>query len=70
MGIFRFEVEPFRRESVAPVAGDGDIQGAVEPRAADERNNNGGAVMRKLLAFEAKPSWLKIPGLLAAAFKH
>jgi len=33
-------------------------------------NNNGGAVMRKLLAFEAKPSWLKIPGLLAAAFKH
>jgi hypothetical protein len=33
-------------------------------------NKNGGTVMRKLLAFEAKPSWLEIPGLLAAALKR
>lgn len=33
-------------------------------------NANGGAVMRKLLAFEAHPSWLKIPGLMAAALRH
>jgi len=32
-------------------------------------NKNGAAVMRKLLAFEAAPSWRKIPGLLAAALK-
>jgi hypothetical protein len=32
-------------------------------------SKNGGAVMRKLLAFEVKPSWLKIPGLLAAALR-
>ena len=33
-------------------------------------NTNGGVVMRKLLAFEAQPSWLKIPGLMAAALRH
>lgn len=32
-------------------------------------NKNGAAVMRKLMAFEAAPSWRKIPGLLAAALK-
>jgi acyl-CoA reductase-like NAD-dependent aldehyde dehydrogenase len=32
-------------------------------------NTNGSAVMRKLLAFEADPSWRKIPGLLIAALK-
>ena len=32
-------------------------------------NQNAGVIMRKLLAFEAKPSWAKIPGLLAAALK-
>jgi acyl-CoA reductase-like NAD-dependent aldehyde dehydrogenase len=32
-------------------------------------NKNAGVVMRKLLAFEVKPSWAKIPGLLAAALK-
>jgi hypothetical protein len=32
-------------------------------------NNNAGVVMRKLLAFEVKPSWSKIPGLLAAALR-
>ncbi len=32
-------------------------------------NANAGVVMRKLLAFEAKPSWAKLPGLLAAALK-
>lgn len=33
-------------------------------------NANAGSVMRKLLAFEAAPSWAKIPGLLAAAMKR
>jgi acyl-CoA reductase-like NAD-dependent aldehyde dehydrogenase len=33
-------------------------------------NKNAGSVMRKLLAFEVKPSWRKIPGLLAAAMKR
>jgi len=32
-------------------------------------NTNGSRVMRKLLAFEADPSWRKIPGLLLAALK-
>jgi hypothetical protein len=32
-------------------------------------NANAGVVMRKLLAFEVKPSWTKLPGLLAAALK-
>jgi hypothetical protein len=32
-------------------------------------NSNGGVVMRKLLAFEAQPSWAKLPGLLRAALK-
>jgi acyl-CoA reductase-like NAD-dependent aldehyde dehydrogenase len=32
-------------------------------------SSNSGVVMRKLLAFEAKPSWLKIPGLLVAALR-
>jgi hypothetical protein len=32
-------------------------------------NRNGGVVMRKLLDFQASPSWLKIPGLLRAALK-
>ena len=32
-------------------------------------NANAGVVMRKLLAFEVKPSWAKLPGLLAAALK-
>jgi Aldehyde dehydrogenase family len=32
-------------------------------------NRNAAVVMRKLLAFEAKPSWAKLPGLLAAALK-
>ena len=32
-------------------------------------NKNGAAVMRKLLAFEADPSWRKIPGLMIAALK-
>ncbi len=33
-------------------------------------NAQGGVVMRKLLAFEAAPSWRKIPGLLVAALRH
>jgi len=33
-------------------------------------NKNLDVMMRKLLAFEAQPSWLKVPGLLAAALKH
>ena len=33
-------------------------------------NQNAGVVMRKLLAFEAKPSWAKLPGLLGAALKR
>ena len=33
-------------------------------------NANGGVVMRKLLAFDARPSWLKIPGLMAAALRR
>lgn len=33
-------------------------------------NANAGVVMRKLLAFEVKPSWSKIPGLLAAALRR
>jgi acyl-CoA reductase-like NAD-dependent aldehyde dehydrogenase len=32
-------------------------------------NANAGVVMRKFLAFEVKPSWAKLPGLLAAALK-
>jgi acyl-CoA reductase-like NAD-dependent aldehyde dehydrogenase len=32
-------------------------------------NKNAGAVMRKLLAFEANPSWAKLPGLIAASLK-
>lgn len=32
-------------------------------------NRHAGVVMRKLLAFQAKPSWAKLPGLLAAALK-
>ncbi len=32
-------------------------------------NRGAATTMRRLLAFEAKPSWLKIPGLLAAALK-
>jgi len=32
-------------------------------------NQNGAVVMRKLLAFEARPSWAKLPGLLRAALK-
>jgi hypothetical protein len=32
-------------------------------------NKNGGAVMRKLLAFEGAPSWSKLPGLIASSFK-
>lgn len=32
-------------------------------------NSNGGVVMRKLLAFEAQPSWAKLPGLMMAALK-
>ena len=32
-------------------------------------NRNAAIVMRKLLAFEARPSWSKIPALLAAALK-
>jgi acyl-CoA reductase-like NAD-dependent aldehyde dehydrogenase len=33
-------------------------------------NPHGGEVMRKLLAFEAKPSWARLPGLLAAALRR
>jgi hypothetical protein len=33
-------------------------------------NRHGGAIMRKLLAFEAKPSWAKLPGLLATALRR
>jgi hypothetical protein len=33
-------------------------------------SKNSAVVMRKLLAFEVKPSWGKIPGLLAAALRH
>jgi acyl-CoA reductase-like NAD-dependent aldehyde dehydrogenase len=33
-------------------------------------NPHGGEVMRKLLAFEAKPSWTRLPGLLAAALRR
>ena len=32
-------------------------------------NAHAGVVMRKLLAFEASPSWTKLPGLLAAALR-
>jgi acyl-CoA reductase-like NAD-dependent aldehyde dehydrogenase len=32
-------------------------------------NQHGAEVMRKLLAFEAQPSWLKVPGLVRAALK-
>ena len=32
-------------------------------------SKNAGVVMRKLLAFEVKPSWLKLPGLFAAALR-
>ncbi|MFZ1062384.1 MAG: aldehyde dehydrogenase family protein [Acidimicrobiales bacterium] len=32
-------------------------------------STNAGAVMRKLLAFEVKPTWRKIPGLLVAALR-
>jgi acyl-CoA reductase-like NAD-dependent aldehyde dehydrogenase len=32
-------------------------------------NSNGAVVMRKLLDFEARPSWAKIPGLMLAAMK-
>jgi hypothetical protein len=32
-------------------------------------NSNGGVVMRKLLDFEVRPSWVKLPGLLRAALK-
>jgi hypothetical protein len=32
-------------------------------------NQNAGVVMRKLLDFEVKPSWTKLPGLLRAALK-
>lgn len=32
-------------------------------------NSNGAVVMRKLLDFEARPSWTKIPGLMLAAMK-
>ncbi|HSN03320.1 MAG TPA: aldehyde dehydrogenase family protein [Acidimicrobiales bacterium] len=33
-------------------------------------NAHGGTVMRKLLAFEAHPSWSRLPGLLAAAMRR
>ncbi len=33
-------------------------------------NAHGGTVMRKLLAFEARPSWSRLPGLLAAAMRR
>lgn len=33
-------------------------------------NPNGATVMRKLLAFEARPSWSRLPGLLAAALRR
>ncbi|HET9089156.1 MAG TPA: aldehyde dehydrogenase family protein [Acidimicrobiales bacterium] len=33
-------------------------------------NPYGATVMRKLLAFEARPSWLRLPGLLAAAVRR
>lgn len=32
-------------------------------------NTNGAAVMRRLLAFQARPSWFKVPGLVRAALK-
>ena len=32
-------------------------------------NRNAGVVMRKLLAFEAAPSWVKLPGLVASSLK-
>jgi hypothetical protein len=32
-------------------------------------SKNSAVVMRKLLAFEVKPSWLKMPGLLVAALR-
>jgi hypothetical protein len=32
-------------------------------------NRNGGVIMRKLLDFQAKPSWSKMPGLIAASLK-
>ena len=40
------------------------------PPAWFATNSNGGVVMRKLLAFEANPSWLKIPGLVAASLRR
>ena len=33
-------------------------------------NRHAGQVMRRLLAFEADPSWLKVPGLVRAAMQH
>ena len=33
-------------------------------------NPHAGKVMRRLLAFEADPSWWKVPGLVRAAMKH
>jgi acyl-CoA reductase-like NAD-dependent aldehyde dehydrogenase len=33
-------------------------------------NAHGGTVMRKLLAFEARPSWARLPGLLVAAMRR
>jgi hypothetical protein len=32
-------------------------------------NSNSPTIMRKLLAFEVQPSWLRIPGLLLASLK-
>jgi hypothetical protein len=32
-------------------------------------SKNSPVVMRKLLAFEVKPTWRRIPGLLAAALR-
>jgi hypothetical protein len=42
---------------------------AVPAPAWFATSQNSAAVMRKLLAFEVKPSWLKIPGLLGAALR-
>jgi acyl-CoA reductase-like NAD-dependent aldehyde dehydrogenase len=40
-----------------------------EAKGYDLRGAEAGVVMRKLLAFQVRPSWAKLPGLMAAALK-
>ena len=43
---------------------------ATPPPAWFATNPHAGQVMRRLLAFEADPSWFKVPGLVRAAMKR